>query len=168
MAKPVRRAWVPSALTLVMSLSGSGPLAGQTSYRSSHLVDHLGWLAGCWEMGSGARVVEEQWTRPRGGVMLGAGRTMQGDSLVEYEQVRLLQRGGRLVYAAAPSGQPPAEFESTAVTDTSVSFENPSHDFPQRISYRKVGADSLVARVEGMRGGKLRGRDFAYRRAACP
>jgi hypothetical protein len=106
--------------------------------------------------------------RPRAGLMLGVSRTVQGDSLREFEQVKLLERGGRLIYAAAPSGQVPAEFESTSVSDSTVTFENPGHDFPQRISYRRRGADSLVARVEGMDGGQLRGRDFPYRRVACP
>lgn len=99
--------------------------------------------------------------------MLGSGRTVEGDSLVEYEQVRILERGGRLVYAAAPSGQAPAEFQSVSVTDSSVTFENPAHDFPQRVLYRRIGGDSLVARVEGLRAGRTRGVDFAYRRATC-
>ena len=72
-----------------------------------------------------------------------------------------------LVYAARPSGQEPAEFESIAVTDSSITFENAAHDFPQRVIYRRLGADSLVARVEGTRGGRVRGTDFPYRRAAC-
>ncbi len=131
-------------------------------------LEQLGWLAGCWERSSGRRVVEEQWMRPRAGLMLGAGRTVEGDSVVEFEHVRMLERGGRLVYAAAPSGQPPAEFESIVVSDSAVTFENPGHDFPQRISYRRLGADSLVARIEGVRGGRVRGVDFAYRRAECP
>jgi uncharacterized protein DUF6265 len=53
------------------------------------------------------------------------------------------------------------------VSDSAVTFENPSHDFPQRIIYRRRGADSLLARVEGMRGGQLRGSDYPYRRVAC-
>jgi hypothetical protein len=106
--------------------------------------------------------------RPRAGLMLGMSRTVQGDSLRESEQVKLLERGGRLIYAAAPSGQVPAEFESTSVSDSAVTFEAPGHDFPQRIIYRRRGADSLVARVEGMRGGRVRGQDSPYRRAAWP
>jgi len=127
----------------------------------------VGWMVGCWGSSSGARVVEEQWMRPRGGLMLGAGRTVEGDSLIEFEQVRILEREGRLVYAAAPSGQTPAEFTSIAVTDSSVTFENLAHDFPQRVLYRRIGRDSLVARVEGTRGGKVRGVDFAYARKSC-
>lgn len=153
-----------SLLALGLGLGSRGVAAAQSASR----VDQVGWLAGCWERANGRRVVEEQWMRPRGGLMLGAGRTVDGDSLVEFEQVRVLERGGHLVYAAAPSGQPPAEFESIAVTDSSVTFENAAHDFPQRVLYRRVGRDSLVARVEGTRGGRARGVDFAYRRAACP
>ena len=141
--------------------------AAAASAQSAPRVHQVGWLTGCWERASGRRMVEEQWMRPRGGLMLGAGRTVDGDSLVEFEQVRILERAGRLVYAAAPSGQAPAEFESIAVTDSSVTFENAAHEFPQRVLYRRVGADSLIARVEGTRGGKLRGVDFAYHRAVC-
>lgn len=48
-----------------------------------------------------------------------------------------------------------------------VTFENLAHDFPQRVIYRRAGADSLIARVEGTRAGQPRGFDFPYRRVAC-
>ena len=95
-------------------------LHATTAAQSTPRVLQLGWLAGCWAHTGGGRTVEEQWMQPRGGLMLGAGRTVKGDSVVEFEQVRILERGRRLVYAAAPSGQSPAEFESITVTDTSV------------------------------------------------
>jgi hypothetical protein len=123
--------------------------------------------AGCWEQSAGARLIEEQWMRPRAGLMLGVSRTVVGDSLREYEQVALFQRGGHLIYAATPARQAPAEFTSIAVSDSAVTFENPTHDFPQRVIYRRRGADSLIARVEGMRGGQLRGSDYPYRRVTC-
>jgi hypothetical protein len=147
------------ALMLLWSTTATAQAAG---------VAQVGWLAGCWQLAEGDRIVEEQWTRPLGGLMLGVGRTVRGDSLVEYEQVRLFEREGRLVYAAAPSGQPPAEFTSVAVSDTAVTFENLGHDFPQRVRYRRPGPDSLLARVEGRRRGTLGGVDFGYRRVACP
>ena len=131
-------------------------------------VAQVGWMAGCWEQSAGARLIEEQWMRPRAGLMLGVSRSVVGDSLREYEQVALFERGGHLVYAATPARQAPAQFESTAVSDSAVVFENPAHDFPQRIIYRRRGADSLVARVEGLRGGQLRGSDYPYRRVPCP
>ena len=140
------------------------PASGQTP--SS--VAQVGWIAGCWELSAGSRRINEQWMAPRAGLMLGVSRTVVGDSLREYEQVALFERGGRLVYAATPARQAPAEFESIAVSDSAVIFENPTHDFPQRVIYRRHGADSLVARVEGLRGGRLRGSDYPYRRVPCP
>jgi hypothetical protein len=131
-------------------------------------VQRLAWLAGCWERTNGPTIIEEQWMRPRGGAMLGMSRTVRRDTVVEFEQLRIFERAGRAVYAAAPSGQAPAEFETAVTTDSLVTFENPAHDFPQRIIYRRRGADSLIARIEGLRGGQVRGVDFPYRRVTCP
>jgi hypothetical protein len=156
----------PAFAILVLVPVGSPAALGAQA--GAGRVSQLAWLAGCWEQNTGRQVVEEQWTRPRGGIMLGSGRTLRGDSLVEYEQVRIEERGGRLVYAAKPSGQAPADFTGTTVSDTAVTFENPAHDFPQRVMYRRAGRDSLLARVEGGRHGTVHGVDFPYRRVDCP
>ena len=129
-------------------------------------IDRAAFLQGCWERRAGNRMVEEQWMRPRGGVMLGMARTVRGDSVAEYEFLRLFERGDKLVYAAHPSGQPPADFESVSVADGALTFANPAHDFPQRISYRSAG-DSLFARIEGKLDGRERGVDFRYARVRC-
>jgi hypothetical protein len=104
---------------------------------------------------------------PRGGAMLGMGRTVRGSKLVEYELVLIMEQEGRLAYEAHPSGQPTATFMATTATDTSVVFENPQHDFPQRVGYRRNGADALDAWVEGQADGKSRRVDFSYQRARC-
>lgn len=105
---------------------------------------------------------------PRGGTMLGVSRTVRNDTLVEFEHLQIAERGGHLVYIAQPSRQPRAEFTTRVASDTLVAFENPSHDFPQRIIYRRRGADSLLARIEGTMGGQARSVDFPYVRARCP
>lgn len=131
----------------------------------------LVWLAGCWRRESASRVVEEQWMAPAGGVILGMSRTVAkaDDKLVEFEQVRMEARGDRVVYVASPSRQETAEFTAVAYDDSSIVFENREHDFPQRIGYRRVGADSLAAWIEGPgKDGGTRRVDFPYRRAACP
>jgi hypothetical protein len=134
-------------------------------------VQRLSWVAGCWrrQATGSPTVVEEQWMTPRAGFMLGVSRTVRSDTfVVEYEQLRVFQRAGRAVYHAEPSGQSPADFEAQTTSDTLVVFENPTHDFPQRIIYRKRGPDSLIARVEGTMRGQARGIDFGFARMRCP
>jgi hypothetical protein len=130
-------------------------------------VANLGWLAGCWEARSSRRLVEEQWMVPRGGLMLGMSRTVRGDTLVEYEVVRMEERGDSLFYVANPVRQSQAQFLATSSTESSVVFENPHHDFPKKISYFRAGPDSVVARVEGELSGKNRVLEFRYARMPC-
>ena len=144
----------------------ASPAAAQ---RNLSPVQQLSWLAGCWRQATGNRVVDEQWMSPRGGTMLGMSRTVRDDTvLVEFEQLRITDHGPGAVYHAEPSGQSPADFTAATVGDSVVTFANPAHDFPQRIIYRRRGSDSVVARIEGLRGGQVRGVDFPYARVACP
>src|SRR5689334_21789661 len=98
-------------------------------------VHHLSWMAGCWSQSnpSTGRTIDEQWMAPLGRTMLGMSRTVRGDSVIEFEHLQILERGGHAVFHAEPSGQAPADFEASAVSDTLVTFENPAHDFPQRV-----------------------------------
>src|SRR4051812_27963540 len=76
-------------------------------------VSQLGWLAGCLEMRSGDRVIEEQRMAARHGSMLGMGRTTGPKGLVEYELTLIQERAGQVVFEARPSRQPMAVFTAT-------------------------------------------------------
>jgi hypothetical protein len=130
-------------------------------------IDRVAWLQGCWASTAAPRTVEEMWMAPRGGTMLGMGRTVSDGRLIEYELVVVREQAGQLAYQAHPSGQPSAVFVSTSVTDSSVVFENPQHDFPQKVGYRREG-ETLSAWIEGALNGMPRRVDFSYRRARCP
>lgn len=99
--------------------------------------------------------------------MLGMSRTVAGGVVRETEQLRIEVRGGKPTYVAAPSGQATTAFAATEATAAGVTFENLDHDFPKRIRYRRVGADSLVATIEGPQGGRDRAINFPMRRVAC-
>ena len=145
---------------LVVWLSGLGEGRGG--------IERLAWISGCWEFTAGERTVEEQWMAPRGNAMIGMSRTVRGGRLVAWETVLLREDStGAITYNAFPSGQAPAVFPAVEVSDSHAVFANPSHDFPQRIIYRRRG-DTLAARVEGTIGGAARGSDFPYLRAPCP
>ena len=104
---------------------------------------------------------------PRGNAMLGMSRSVSDGRLVGYELVLIREDTTGLVYEAHPSGQESAEFPAILVSDTALVFEDLGHDFPQRVGYDRVGADSLIGWIEGERGGELRRIDFPYRRVPC-
>jgi hypothetical protein len=126
-------------------------------------INDLKWLTGSWRMEKTDRVIEEQWNAPTGGVMLAVGRTVKNGKLVEFEFLRIEQRGDSLVYLAQPGGQPPTEFALESMTPSEVVFANLLHDFPKRIRYKKNADGSVTARVEDDTGKK--GQDFIYKQA---
>jgi hypothetical protein len=87
-------------------------------------------------------------------------------TLAEYELIVLREQGAQLAYVAHPSGQKPATFLSTTVTESELVFENPTHDFPQQIGYRLRG-ESLLAWISGDKNGQAGRAEFAYHRVKC-
>jgi uncharacterized protein DUF6265 len=127
-----------------------GPLEDARAQRgtpATATVAQLSWLAGTWSGGDGPVSFEERWTPPAAGAMLGVSRTLKGDRMLSFEFLRIVERDGSLVYIAQPGGRPPTEFALTAITADSVTFENPTHDFPKMIRYSRRADGWLEARV---------------------
>ena len=137
-------------MRLVRAALAASLLAGAQAAPVS--VTDLAWMSGSWATVEGDRWTEEVWVAPRGGVMMGLSRSGQGESLREYEYIRL-QAGadGVPVYWASPGGGPPVGFRLTASDSASATFENLTHDYPQRIQYRRDG-DRLVATISAEDG----------------
>ena len=107
------------------------------------------------------------WMPALGDLMMGSSRTTVGARTSEFEMLRLKVEGDRLHYIAMPNGRNETTFPSIELSDTLLVFENTSHDFPQKISYRRRGADSVIATIEGPGPNGVRRIPFAYRRATC-
>ncbi len=144
-------------LVLILVANLAGPPA---------TIDQMAWLAGCWTQARPNGVVEERWMAPGGGVMLGMGRTVRDGKLREYEYTRIVETDGSLAYMAEPSGQEKATFALKSLTAGEAVFENPAHDFPQRVIYRRLGTDAVTGRIEGRIDGQDRSVDFPYKRCA--
>ncbi len=159
-AAPHRNRYALVAIALLFSATAAAAQAPDT-------ITRLSWLAGCWEQRTATRLVEEHWLAPAGGSMVGVSRTISRDATRAWEFLRIMPVSGALAYIAVPSGQNETSFPATLVSDTLVVFENPAHDFPQRIAYRRVTADSVVARISAVKDGQQRGTDIPMRRSAC-
>lgn len=124
-------------------------------------IEQLIWLKGCWasegrDAGSG-----ECWLSPAGGTMFGVSRSVRGDRTVAFEHLSIREiEPGRLAYVAVPSGQAETHFSVVEIGESHVVFENPDHDFPQRIIYRRLDGERLSARIEGKLDGRERAIDF--------
>ncbi len=130
-------------------------------------LEAVQWFSGCWERASGDRRTVERWHPPAQGVMRGVSRSFAGATETGGERLRIYSSDGTLIYEAHPSTQALTEFRATSITSDEIVFENPAHDFPQRVIYRKQGTDSLVARIEGDRAGRSQPVTFAFRRIDC-
>ncbi len=126
-------------------------------------IGDLGWLAGAWVgTRSSGSSIEERWSPPLGGAMLGVSRTVSRGRMFAFEFLRIVERDGGLVYFAQPRGNPPTEFVLTELTETRAVFDNPRHDYPKRIVYELSAGNGLTATVGFMKGGTPR--RFEYRR----
>jgi hypothetical protein len=125
-------------------------------------------LAGCWERtDKSGSVISEMWMKPAGTAMLGIGRTVKNGRTTDYEFMRIEQQADGLYYVARPKANTTeTAFKLKTSSGSELMFENPEHDFPQRIIY-KITRNALAARIEGTRNGKSMGFDFNMDRVNC-
>src|SRR6185295_10649317 len=149
------------AVTLIIVWNASASRETRTSGTSSK-ISELAWLSGDWQTGPGGRArIEEHWTVPAGGTMIGMGRTVVGDKTAEFEFLRIEQRGDDIYYVANPNANcPQTDFKLTRLAGQEVIFENPAHDYPKRVIYRKNSDGSLVASIDAGEGTKSQ--TFSY------
>lgn len=124
----------------------------------------MAWLAGAWVGTRNGRSIEERWSPPLGGAMLGVSRTVRRQKMVGFEYLRIVERDGSLVYIAQPGGKPPTEFVLTELGKGRVVFKNPRHGFPQRIVYELTEGGGLTAKIGFANGGDYQ--PFVYKREA--
>ena len=144
---------------VVFLLVSTAPAATLTSFEK---------LSGCWSNQDGDQIYEEQWMSPAGDMILGMSRTLQKGKVVTFEFIQIQTREDGTFYIASPSKQERTEFKLTSFENNSAVFENPEHDFPQRVVYKFLTGDSLQAWIEGKQNGKSRKIEFPMTRTKCP
>lgn len=151
-----------------LAMIGLALLGGAVAAESPTSIATVAWLQGCWQDANARRTIEEHWMAPLGDSMSGLGRTVRGGRLAEFEAVVIRETASGLTYEARPSGQPPAAFKAVSAGERTIVFEDPAHEFPQRVGYAQPDPSTLTAWIEGTREGKVRRIEFRYRRVPCP
>ena len=112
-------------------------------------------------------MIEEYYTAPSANVMLGVTRYLRGDRVTAFEFTSIVRNDSAIVVTPRPEGQRPAPFRVTRLAKDSAVWENPEHDFPRLIAYRRMPGDSLVARIEGPGPDGVRAQEWRMARARC-
>lgn len=136
---------------------------------SKPTIESFNWLAGCWGSAEkGAEQSTEHWLRPAGGMMMGMGRTTKDGKVVSYEFTRIYQEpNGDIFFSAKLPKQNEVAFKLLKWADGTFVFENPAHEFPQRVIYRRQKNGDLAARIEGKMNGNEMSMDFPMKRTGC-
>ena len=126
------------------------------------------WLLGSWVEDGGKRIVTETWTEASPTTFEGEGVTRERTDgpVVDGEALRLLAMADGVFYVAKVAHNDyPVAFRITTCEANRLVFENPGHDFPRRLEYRRVDGDRLEVHVSD---GAERGFRLDFRRAPAP
>lgn len=127
-------------------------------------IEDLAFISGGWQEVSNNLRIDEHWTSVAGGSLMGVSRTVKDGRTVAFEYLRIESRSDGIYYVAHPRGQSPGtEFKLVRLQAREAVFENPLHDFPKRIIYRRNPDGSLTARVEGDGSEREKPQEFHYK-----
>lgn len=114
-------------------------------------LDGLEKLIGHWQENKEGQITQEEWQRVSPNSFEGEGVILGQLGIKQsIETLRLVEMSGDIFYIAKVKGNSfPISFKLTSCSDTHFVFENPEHDFPQKISYNFLGVNRMVVNVTG-------------------
>lgn len=112
-------------------------------------MQKLLWIADSWVSASGETTSYEEWKVINDDLFEGGSKTIKDGKVIFSESLKIEKTADGIYYVADVAHNPaPVKFKLTGVTDTSAVFENPEHDFPQKITYL-LEEGNLHAFIEG-------------------
>ncbi len=162
MRNPIRYMIVLSMILIMLNS------CTQTGSQSENInLDKLNFITGEWvgELGDGT--VTENWVKSSDTVFSGQSYFMKGTDTLSRESITLRLQDTSIFYIPLVAGQndnKPVVFRLTYLDSTKAVFENPEHDFPQKISYELKAGDSLIAVISGMHEGETQSVSFPMKK----
>ncbi|MEL7124372.1 MAG: DUF6265 family protein [Bacteroidota bacterium] len=130
-------------------------------------IQQIEWLIGKWENQTTKGSIYESWEKKSPNELRAISYKLSGSDTLFLETIQILQEEDGLFFIPTVPSQNqglPIRFKMTSFTETDMTFENPDHDFPQKINYKMISTDSLVAVVSAIHNGKEDRRFFKMRR----
>lgn len=173
--RDTRRATIAAALLLAIGGIGVTHASGtsEATPQQSGPLHALTFMTGCWrgQFGGGQAgpgTIEEYYSTPTSNMIIGVTRFVRGGRTVDFEFTRIMASDSGVTLMPQPRGRPPTPFRMTSSDSMSAVWENPAHDFPQKISYRRISTDSIVAAIEGPgEGGRTQRMEWRMGKVRC-
>ncbi len=125
------------------------------------------WVLGDWVAGGEKSVFHESWIElgPQTFEGLGSERSMADGKVIGTEGLRLVEMAGGVYYIAKVShNELPVAFRLSECGADRLVFENPAHDFPRRLEYRREADGRMIVAVSD---GKDKGFTLNFERGAA-
>jgi len=100
------------------------------------------WLEGQWKRTNAkpGRTATESWKKAGTNELVGIGISLKGRDTVFAEKLKILVKDNSIYYVAdVTENKAPVYFKFTELTNDGFVCENPDHDFPKKISYKREG-----------------------------
>lgn len=126
------------------------------------------WLLGNWENKSPDGHLLESWKKINDSLFIGESYFIKGKDTLHFEKIQMKQKGEALFYIAAVKGQnndKPVTFKHNDTIEKQLVFENPKHDFPQKIVYSQITKDSIIIQISGIQQGKPSSERFSMKKS---
>ena len=123
--------------------------------------DELGkakWMLGEWEKTDTLGILKEIWKTQDDSTFVGESYYIQNEKdTIHSEKIELTQDQEHLIYNVTVKGEnndASIPFQMTTDEDSLLVFENPKHDYPQKIQYKFIKDGSIIATISGKQNGK--------------
>lgn len=113
-------------------------------------LDNFNWMLDNWVTENEYGITRERWVKESDTILRGISFTIKNGDTVFTEKLSIEKRNDEIYYVAIVEHNPgPVDFKLTSLTGSKAVFENPDHDFPQKITYNNEEDGSLYAQVVG-------------------
>lgn len=149
----MRRALVLSLLVLTGCSGVTIQTGHETTTPTGPSIEDVSWIVGEWVADADEHgcIYRERWRRESAQQLVGRAKSRCPDTggghEPFHEDLQLDAETRGLVYVAIPIGQIRTEFDVTSGGADGFVAENPEHDFPTRIEYRRTptGIEATVS-----------------------
>ncbi|MBS1598625.1 MAG: hypothetical protein JST75_10410 [Bacteroidetes bacterium] len=138
-----------------------------SSGQQNNSFDQLQQLGGVWKTEIKGKTIYERWTKISDNELSGKSYMLKNNDTIVFEATRIVNINNELYYIARVRNQNQGQevsFKLVSSSNKTFVFENPDHDFPQRVAYQFTATDSLHAWIDGNQAGKFSKEDYYYKR----